>query len=1285
MSRRSTSAAPPPEPRQRFMSPAAVSAFALIAGLGLVVVMPAQEFSREVAAADPHDPLAMDYVRNLLRTDPGNVELRELLARGQFEAGNLYSAAHTLSLLLHDPDPGTRRRARALDYRIARAHLDRAPAGAQGPERARARAALRAVLADGVPAAQTERFAGDALALGEPKAALGLYRRLLAEQSRPPAWSARVARLALGQGEYRQAADFYFAAQEESLAPSLRRYYFLAGLRTLQSGNLLGEAMREAEARAGALADDRDTLIQLAKLARAANRLDLAEKYAKRLLKMAAWRKYQAMLAAAGIGLERAAVVRVAAPQADDPAPQAENPAPQADNAVPQADNAVPADSLAPPADGDADAMLKSFDEAVYSLSYDIFLANRNLQDAYRVALSAVQHRPESEPWRRRLAQVAEWIGRPAVALEQWKWLARHTDEQAAWDAMGRLSAGLYDSDTRLLVLAREAERGELTEARVRELTAAFEAAGRPDDAVRFLWERYRAAPRAHVLAAIARLYERVGRDGEALETYTELMDRYGATRDTALKAARLHIAQGDFGAALDTLDRARGDAPDADAEFWDLYGDLAWQSQEHDRALAAYRRLTGGQKPEALAYERHLFLIREEHPREAAELAIAAWRTRGQTSFLLAALELYTGLGDWQAGRTLLTSLDAEQQKTLEADPGFLLARAQIRQNGDDVEGALSDYLAAHRLRPSVDTRAAALWLLVDRDRKDLLRRYVRDWEAGARAGPQGAPLWPALAAAYAALGQPGRALPYYRKDAPRHGDDYLWLLNYADTLEAAGDPATAWRVRQRVWVTLRRQPPRTLDDPLMLAYARLALERGGGDAAAPLMRRLLAAGGRPADCGPAAPCAALPDPASTPAPAQAAALQELALSWALSTEQYDVARAWLWRNYARRLAQPYWAEIALALNENDLGQVRELLAAHAAELPIYDRIEAAIAGGYADLARQTAFEALEANPDDDTLHLQLTRLLPDTSDRASAEVVSGNAGSVDITETRLIVSLEVNPKLRLEPELRLTRQESRDDTLLAAVPAQDRRIGLRAPYRHSHGLTLLELYRRSALNDFTVWQASHEVEWTRGLVAAVSLGRNLRAEEGSALRIGGMKDHVQLGLRYQFSGREYLNINLAQDEFFSQDRTYLGQGDVLSWEVGHRMRVEYPDVNVRLNGSVQSYTADGSFDGSIRQLLPGEPGGLDLIIPEDFKQYGLNVGLGEGVRENYTRAVRPFADVGYSHNSLQGGGYNLNMGLAATLDGEDQMAVHFTRVEGGGGLFENDQLIGLRYSRFF
>jgi hypothetical protein len=71
--------------------------------------------------------------------------------------------------------------------------------------------------------------------------------------------------------------------------------------------------------------------------------------------------------------------------------------------------------------------------------------------------------------------------------------------------------------------------------------------------------------------------------------------------------------------------------------------------------------------------------------------------------------------------------------------------------------------------------------------------------------------------------------------------------------------------------------------------------------------------------------------------------------------------------------------------------------------------------------------------------------------------------------------------------------------------------------------------------------------------------------------------------------------------------------------------------------------------------------------------------------VRDSYSRALRPYADVGRSYNTLSGNGYNWVVGAVGSVLGQDSLSIYLTRSRGASGLNIEVREFGLRYQYFF
>ncbi len=187
-------------------------------------------------------------------------------------------------------------------------------------------------------------------------------------------------------------------------------------MQTLQSGNLLDEALAQAERHGGKLLDDPEVLRYLTRLALAANKPEQASRYVERLLKVSARTRNAGP---AALAARQAEVWRIAASQPwagrgfvflDGPRGLALREALAASGQLGTrkiaAQGAAPAQAPAEPAD-------KPFNADDYELAYRVFLSAGKLDQAQRVAETAVRRLPGEAIWRERLAQVAEWNRQP--------------------------------------------------------------------------------------------------------------------------------------------------------------------------------------------------------------------------------------------------------------------------------------------------------------------------------------------------------------------------------------------------------------------------------------------------------------------------------------------------------------------------------------------------------------------------------------------------------------------------------------------------------------------------------------------------------------------------------------------------------------------------------------------------------------------------------------------------------------------------------------------------------
>ena len=1292
-----------------------MAGFGLALSLGLLLVYPHRTLEQRLTAADTaagraDTSLTIEYLKVFLKAEPGDGGLRLQLVRKLVAQGDVAGARKLMDAPQAANDPAFAREAGWIRLALAEQEFFATAAGSPARDAllAQLQAQLRMLVQQKWMTPQhLDTLGARALAEDAPDVALAAFRRLY---TAPATLSgeryALAARGALGLGDYRLSAELLFIAMDRSASREAQRAYLLEGLRTLQAGGLMNEALAAAEHRIGPFGRDIALLKFLARMAQAANRPDIAERYAKRFLELSLlqrWQAHEDRRLAAATGLQYAPPVYLAN----------------------MGNLGVERVSAAAPAGGPA----LPFDEEAYSMGYQIFLANRNLADARRVAQSAVQQQPQSVPWRRRLAEVSEWVGAPQDALIHWHAYARMTGSEAAWDATLRLSDSLVDHATLRLALEHKLAAAPGNLQWLNRLLALHEVTGAPDEGIALLQGRLaqrglvQGAGRVRELELLAGLQERAGRDADALATMLQLQRENGPRTAYALKIANFHYRQGAIGLAYDALESARAAAAPDDVLYWRNYAELARLLQNDAAANRGYQALLAANAQSDADLVNLAAMWRAERPRAAAALALHVFQRTGDPALAEEALGIILELGDHAAARHMLAQLDSTQRRTLEGRASFLLLRASLAQSSEDLAGARRDLRAALVVEPaSIEARVSLIWVLLALRDTAALKQGLHDWAADAAGN---AALWDPYAAALMSLNRQDEALRWFRKSGIRK-QDYLWLMSYAECLDANSQPEQAWRIRRHVWTELRQPAVLAKLQPAQYAAMRdrlaaLAPAFTDGEAAWRILQALLRTGhSEPAQSAPLQPArdgrellqllaaeqAASPAPAAPSGPSVptaprdlftpagprddarlSASAREVALAYALNNDANDLARAWLASRYASQLARPLWGELSLLLQSGDRDRLNVLLDDMPDWLPMYDRVDAAERAGRPALAQTLAFDQLTRLPQDEALHRRVVNLSTADAAPLQVEVTSSQASPLVATDTVLRGGASLGNGMKMSATLSERRQHSDDDALLNAVPRTDRVLALALSRRLDNGILTATLQRREALAGSTGLKLEIEIAPTRDVRIAMAAGINQVSTDSVLLRVGGMQSGLDLNATYAFSTREYGRIDLGWRRYRAQGGSALGSGTSWGLELGSRLRLEYPDLTLR--GFVMGNRFDqGRQDARLASLLPvaadADPVGARLL-PEGSTTWGLALGAGTSAESGYHRAWRPYGEVGLTYNSVTGRGRQWRAGVAGSVLGNDVLRMRWQRVSGSPAAEQGSRELGLDYHLYY
>ncbi len=1239
-----------------------IALLAVLIGGALWMLFPKKNLERRLSESGDDSELSLNYLTNLLKSDPDNEHLKALLQakRQRYE---------TLKLAEEEA------RKQALPSAAAQAwdawqalyqqyledknqgHRAGAKAGQLMPD---VLAALKAVPLQELSKEQLLYLASSALVLGDTPGAEAIYEAAVRKQDE--AQKAGVyeaaARQMLGLSMYEESARLMLKASSVAGNVEQARGYLWQALDVLQAGGQPRQALALAREQQELLGSDPETLRRLIALARAAGDSAEAERYVKQLMKLALLRQSQQAYAQAA-----------AAGQAFDDGAWALRPVlwQQPGWGLVQTAGTSGADR----------APGLAFDDKTYQLGYEVFLENRNLEDAWRTAAAAVRQVPQDMAWRERLARVAEWTGRVQQALDNWLAIAQATNREDAWQAVARLAPGMFDDRALTAsILHRLSQRPGDYELQL-ALVQAYERQAEPQKAMDYL-QQHADTPEALVL--LAQLAERAGKLELALQSWKKVLsDPQQRTPLHVMPASVLAFRLGEKDLGLSWLEDAQTRVPEnmeEEADYWRLLGEVAQQQSRQLVALKAFRRLLDMPDATARDHDEVINLLIHLDKGEAARMSLRAWEHFHDPRHLTQGLYMLQDQGDWSSVGQQVEAVmrDAEHAPLLLEQPAFIQTAAAYYQRAG--QGAKAQALLEKGLRLDPDSslmRQSMLWLLIDTQKGGQLGALMARVEPVWAQDPE---MHDALAAAYMGLSRPAVALQrYLRPHLQENRDDFLWMMSYCDALEQNQQVDLAWRLRRELWQKLlaraseasAQQPgaqktgrqvmtatglkhwltPADMEEVQRQARHRLMLTQSHGDDEMALMRELL----RTDDAGKELSSAAM----------------ELAIAWLQDRGEYSTERGYMWQQYARsrgkRGNQPLWAEITVALAEKDRAEVGQLLQRYDQSLPRYDRVNSASMVDDVRLAQSAGFETQTDQPDDDPLHQALTEQLLAFSHQGGLQLYERRMSGLNEKMAQTRWHWALSPRWSMDFKAYENRRSVHDASMVRA-PSSESGIGMTLKRKTQGASSEFMLARHGSLGTYTPIQVSHTQELDNRLSVHGSLGKSLPTFDSLAMRMGGMRNNWTLGANYQLSRLDQLSLEFASDDYRLQTTgRRVGRGEHTTLQYTHVYRNEAPIVQLGAFTSWHRFSRrhPGAFTGSdasiLRYLPQGSAPGIDYLLPGRFRFSGLQASINMHYAEEYSRALRPFASLALTHHSVNGAGYDMSLGLSSSVLGSDHL----------------------------
>ena len=785
---------------------------------------------------------------------------------------------------------------------------------------------------------------------------------------------------------------------------------------------------------------------------------------------------------------------------------------------------------------------IRPFDIEAMVRQVDFEVASGRLEEALAWNKIVIEQEPHNVEFVLRLAQLEEWTGDVDAAMKQRQWLASNHPSAANDRELLRLAELNWDSKTAAETLHRIARATPLTTEELMKLVKLYEQDGTPDLAAAALEEMLGGDNDAMILRELASLHTHHIKYDEALAAWNQFASRFGRSAEESLNRMELLWRLKRPEEALAIADHINQFNSNSASQYQlALLTELGWRYRKPELVYAAAPYMDkldkdtfGSNNGRRIVQS----LIDSKDYNQAIVTAENLWRETDDISFLLSAIHI-----------ALKENVYPHYERFLDANgdllevreiPEYWLTIADYHNRNSDTVAAIETYRNTLTMQPkNSDAIEGLIWTMLGNDTdKATLRETLDDFEAVATEIPS---LWNPYAVGYLSANDPKTSLRWFSKIMAKGDHDYNILLSFADALERSDNNTHAFKVRRYAMQQLLPQVLASNDskiDDLSRDYISILRSYGSAAENEVWTQKLLTG-------------------IEDATPEESAWRRELAASWYLATQRSDYARLVMTKIHERRLESPAWQRLAVALNENDLPVVKDILASTNSELTTGDEILALRKLGHERqafvLAKKTLDDLNNSANERDIARQHLQSIRGSRPGYYAGIASQTEIGNLSVTESGLSLRHTLSAAdLGFEVEYRRNRLSS---DVLAVANADENDLAVSAHFGNStRGGRLTAGINSNDADDLNYTSGEYYIRDRSGRRELVSeVGINEVAENAAEFRIGAKQNRAEVSFQSTIGRREFVRVSGNVNELATRaTNEKIARGVGASIEVG-------------------------------------------------------------------------------------------------------------------------------------
>ncbi len=819
---------------------------------------------------------------------------------------------------------------------------------------------------------------------------------------------------------------------------------------------------------------------------------------------------------------------------------------------------------------------VRKIDDSELRLMYKSFVFSKDLEHAYKIAKKAVILYPKSLFWHKKMGEIALWTNRSNEAMDHITYIYNHTQDKKLADKLIKQLIGTYQYKKALPVVQHEFDLDRIDP---KELVNIYDKVGEPQEAIKILKKRYAKDPSPWLLTAILSISLNIG-ELDGLEDIVKKLESYkDRSIEASLALSNYYFAKKQTQKAYDALIRTRLKATKDDVEYLTKLSDLAWFMHDEDSSVYASMLLYRGGNARGvdLAHLQKYYLNKD--PEFSKKISLEALKKQRSDSMLVEYAQNRLEKKDFVNldSAIRLAYNDINGSKIVTNNPKFWLLKAEADSKMGRAKESQKALSKALELSPnSTQIQSTILWSLIDNMELDSLKQILQKIESESNITDS---LYHPLAAGYLAIGQPDRAMRYFKKISS--GDEVDLLFLKAEILAAQGEENKKLKIMKQILDILdaksTKDPSLLKDKKFLRSYLQAYMELTSKDKFKKALSDMK-------------PYLDKKD------------FRELQILGAMKFKDLKLARA-LSKN-SKDVSPTIQIELAYILH--DRAKLDKLIQHYSMAVPNYIKIATLIEDDKIKEAKQLAKKQVSSNVGNREFQTTLEQLYEDYSNHIRVSTGYNKSGDLEGKYIDIQNFYYVAKGYGVITNIKYTNYHSTKQNVLPVSHEDDidLELGVRKRFRDGYGEASM-IYHSSRYDDRVGLRLAGGMNLTTNLYIKGALESGVGVLDQSLyMKLGGNRDTISSQLLYDLDHNRQIYLYGAYNNYFDNHGKRVGDSKIVN--IGYNYALpNYKDMSLGIFYQYGDYHETRHI-GSLQNLMPRSTSitqKLDRCLPPSKK----------------------------------------------------------------------------------